>query len=291
MPTSIFPINEFVTNTEDQDRLDSQPTNKYFNWHNDTSEQQLYASQVAEMIQSHGQEMVYLPRSLQNVDVIFGEDPTNSFTNAYRFAIAIDNILDYIGPDNTFTNQAYTWDAEIDCTVERSLFGYQVPIEIPNFGDLVYWPLAKVLFEITWVSQIKGEYFQLGSNPTIRIKMEKHTYSGETIEVSNTGIYQEEHYVCSIPEHTDQLSCELAGGTWTPSFDGDAFCSDPQYTDQATCELNGETWTPAANALIPEINQITGKTDVTNSDENEFTQTEGDTYTNDEEDNPFGIKI
>ena len=292
MPISIFPINQFITNTEDTERLDSQPINEFYNFSNNLGEQEILASQVAEAIQAYGQEMIYLQREFLNEDLIFGEDPTNSFENAYRFAIRINNTEEWKGDDNTYTKLGLVWDAGLDCVVEKHLFAHQVPINggAPVTGDLVYWPLAKVLFEITYISLTKGHYFELGDNPTIVVTLKKYEYSGETINSENIGEYQDGAFVCSISGHYDQLSCELSGGIWASSSPAVYACSNPIYTDQATCEANAGTWNIVPQ-LIAEINSLDGKSNKSNTDENIFTQLEGDNYTNDEEENPFGIKI
>jgi hypothetical protein len=292
MPTSLFPTNEFVTNTEDTERLDSQPINKYYNWTNNIGEQEMVASQVAEAIQATGQEMIYIQRDFLNEDLIFGEDMTNAFTKSYRFVIRVDNVNNWIGEDNTYSKLGLIWDAGLNCVIERTLFGHQVPIDppYPTEGDLVYWPLAKTLFEITYTSKTKGHYFELGDNPTIVLSLKKYEYSGETIDQTNQGEYQDGIFACSISGHYDQLSCELAGGIWASTSPAVYVCSDPQYTDQINCELNGETWD-----LVPQeiagIDSLSGKSNKSLTDENLFTQNEGDDITNDTEDNPFGIKI
>ena len=295
MPNSIYPAHIFATNSEDEDRLVSQPTNKYVNFYGNKNEHQLLASQVGELIQTHGVEMVYLSRTYQNEDVIFGEDPTSSFEKSYRFAIRIENTDNWVNDvDNTYTEaEGLIWDAEIKCVVEAALFKFQVPItgDTPLVGDLIYFPIAKVLFEITYTSLTKGHFFELGSNPSIELTLKKFTYSDEPITNLNIGEYQDGTFECSIDGYFDQLSCELAGGVWESSQPAVYVCSDSQYTDQATCLLNNETWDLVPQA-IPGIDNLTDTIDKNDNDESSVVQTEGDTHTSDnDENNPYGISI
>ena len=124
MSTNIFPINEFATNTEDNERLDAQPLNKYYNFSHNSGEQEMLASQIAEAIQATGQEMIYLPRNIQNLDIVFGEDPSNSFETSYRFAIRVDDVETWVGEDNTITKLGLEWDASLNCIVEQNFLGF-----------------------------------------------------------------------------------------------------------------------------------------------------------------------
>ena len=58
------------------------PTNVYF----DTGtrpEQALYEDLIIEQLRIYGQDVYYIPRNMDGVDDIFGEDKSSSFDDAY----------------------------------------------------------------------------------------------------------------------------------------------------------------------------------------------------------------
>lgn len=195
MPNSLYPSLTFATNTEDEDRLVSSPLNKYMQHYVNTIQQDLYASLTGESIQKNGVEMVYMLRDMQNLDLIFGEDPTNSFKESYRIAA-------YISTPEGFTTESAinkwgpAYGHELEVILEPKLFAFQCPalaLHGPRAGDLLYWPVAQTLFEIIWVNNVeKVPFFVHGSitgSPQRRLIIRKFIYSGETVESDNNSVY------------------------------------------------------------------------------------------------------
>ena len=65
--------------------------NNYFQTHTHVNEQNLFEDLIVEAVQVFGHEVSYLPRTLNNVDNIFGEDPTSTFESAYPVEMYIKN--------------------------------------------------------------------------------------------------------------------------------------------------------------------------------------------------------
>lgn len=195
MPNSLYPSNMFATNTADQDRLVSSPLNKHMNHYIDQRQQDLFASLTGESIQKNGVEMIYMLRDMQNLDLIFGEDPTNSFTECYRIAAYISTPEGYT-TESTINKWGPSYGHELEVILEPKLFAYQCPILAlhgPRAGDLMYWPTAETLFEIIWVNAIeKVPFYVHGSitgSPQRRLIIRKFIYSGETVESDNNSVY------------------------------------------------------------------------------------------------------
>ena len=67
------------------------------------SEQLLYEDLVIEALKIYGSDVYYLPRTIVNEDVLFGEDPASSFDNAFKIEMYIDNIEGFDGEGDLFT--------------------------------------------------------------------------------------------------------------------------------------------------------------------------------------------
>ena len=67
------------------------------------SEQLLYEDLVIEALKIYGTDVYYLPRTIVNEDVLFGEDPTSNFNNSSKIEMYIDNIEGFDGEGDLFT--------------------------------------------------------------------------------------------------------------------------------------------------------------------------------------------
>jgi len=166
-------------------------TNPYF-LKNQSNEIALFQSLVTESIQVIGHDVYYLPRSLQKLDLILGEDSLSKFDVAIPVEmymkkdqwVADQDMLSKFGlmADDTIT---YTisrprWESIIARNADR-LHGFNRPQE----GDLVYESMNKNLYEITYVDR-DTPYYQFGQNNLMYVlKCKPYTYSSERL---TTGI-------------------------------------------------------------------------------------------------------
>lgn len=204
MSDTIYTAITFATNTEDTARVAALPTNQYMDTYKSNIQKEVLHSLTGESIHKNGQEMIYLIRDTQNIDLIFGEDPTNSFSKSFRFAIYVQS-TDGIGGEE-FNYYGYAAKHGIDCLIEPKLFHYQVPdLAEPRAGDLVYWPTAKILYEVAWVDNDDGglPFYMNGTLPQRKMILKKFIYSGEAITTTNNSIY----------ENIDPLT--LVNATWS----------------------------------------------------------------------------
>lgn len=155
-----------------------------------TSEQGLAQDLVDEHIKIHGSTVYYLPRTLNNVDNLFHETTTASFTAAVQIEMYMKSYDKFDGlQDDTITqfglrnNDALTfvvskrrWQEEFDGN-----FAGQLADDRPAEGDLIYFPLTKGLFEIKYVEH-QTDMYQLGDFYSYELRCELFEYSDEEIE-------------------------------------------------------------------------------------------------------------
>jgi len=155
-----------------------------------TSEQGLAQDLIDEHIKIHGSTVYYLPRTLNNVDNIFHETTTASFTAAVEIEMYMKSYDKFDGiQDDTITrfglrsNDALTfvvskrrWQEEFDGN-----FAGQLADDRPAEGDLIYFPLSRGLFEVKYVEH-QTDMYQLGNFYAYELRCELFEYSDEEIE-------------------------------------------------------------------------------------------------------------
>lgn len=153
--------------------------NPYFNNFNHNGQQTLQDILVQESIQSRGIELIYLERDCQNLDKLYGEDPTNTFNNAKKFVAYLEQFNGYAGQNEFFQKFGMQVNDEITLQINPNLFHHQTGI-FPKEGDLLYFPMDKALFEITWCTP-RDQFYQNGVLSISKIQAQKFIYSHEKI--------------------------------------------------------------------------------------------------------------
>ncbi|AUR86087.1 neck protein [Vibrio phage 1.081.O._10N.286.52.C2] len=156
--------------------------NPYFNWVNHTNEQNLTDMLVAEAVINRGVECVYIRREMTNVDLIFGEDPLSKFTKNFRMALYVESFEGWDGDGDWFSKFGFQVNDEMNVCINPKLFNQQGDGKQPLMGDLIYFPMANSLFEISWVEK-EDPWYMNGALPMRKMKMVKFVYSGEEIQL------------------------------------------------------------------------------------------------------------
>lgn len=154
--------------------------NPYFNWVGHKNEQNLTDMLVAESIINRGVECVYIRREMKNVDLIFGEDPLSKFTKNFRMALYVESFEGWDGDGDWYSKFGFQVNDEMNVCINPNLFSKQGDGKQPQMGDLIYFPLANSLFEISWVER-EDSWYMNGVLPMRKLKMTKFVYSGEEI--------------------------------------------------------------------------------------------------------------
>jgi len=159
-------------------------TNSYINTTTYTQEQDLIGNLVVESIQMHGQDFIYIPRNLVNVDTVFNEDTLSSFTTTHTIEMQIDSVDGFEGEGEMLSQFGLSINDQIITTVSKSRFLAETGSERPKVGDLIYLPLVDKAFQIKFVED-EIPFYQLGKIHVFQLTSELFIYSHETI---NTGV-------------------------------------------------------------------------------------------------------
>ena len=166
------------------------PTNKYFRQHTNKREQNLVEDLIIESIQIYGIDAVYLPRTKENVDLIYGEDYVSKFDDIYDIEVYIKNVDSFQGDGNIFSKFGIDIKDQATLTVSRHRFEEQTYPDLeparPREGDLIYFPLNDALFEIKYVND-EEVFYQMGALYTYDMIVEQFVFSSEELA---TGIEQ-----------------------------------------------------------------------------------------------------
>jgi hypothetical protein len=163
-------------------------TNFFFNNFQSSQEQQLLEDLIIESIRIYGEDMLYIPRKLNNYDDVYGADDQSSYELAYSIEIYIKNINGFEGDGSFMSKFGLEIRDQVIFSVAQRRFNEDVgqfTTQVrPNEGDLIFFPLNKKCFQIKYVNK-QEMFYQLGALQTWEMTCELFEYSGETM---NTGI-------------------------------------------------------------------------------------------------------
>lgn len=163
-------------------------TNSYFNNFSASNEQGLLEDLIIESIRIYGMNMYYIPRVRTNFDKILNEDDQSEYNSAYMIEMYIKNVDGFGGNSDFLSKFGVEIRDQVTFTVARKVFNNYVTANTtqprPFEGDVIYFPLNKKVFQITYVNNFEV-YYPLGKLQTWEITAELFEYSGEKF---NTGI-------------------------------------------------------------------------------------------------------
>lgn len=159
-------------------------TSTYFSKFDQSNEQNLYEDLIIESIKIYGHDVYYIPRTLNNIDNIFGEDPISSFDASYPMEMYIKSVDGFQGEGDFVSKFGLEIRDQVVFSMSRRRFSYLNLSTRPKEGDLIYFPLTKKLFEIMFVEH-EAFFYQTGRLQTYDITCELFSYNDENID---TGI-------------------------------------------------------------------------------------------------------
>lgn len=155
------------------------------------SEQDLYESLVIESLKFYGQDVYYIPRTIMNRDKILFDDIPSKFSSAYKIEMYLDNVDGWSGEGQIFSKFGLEIRDAASFIVSKrrwneivKSYNNEIVGEQPAEGDLIYLPMTRSLFEITYVDK-NSPFYQLSKFNIFRMDCELFEYSDETL---NTGI-------------------------------------------------------------------------------------------------------
>ena len=165
-------------------------TNQYFNLHGtNTPEQRLIENLNIEAIKTFGIDVYYCPRTLNDEDVLMGEDNTASYNSAYTIEMYIKSVDGFEGEGDFISKFGLQIKDQITFTVARRRWAElnvqgDGRADAPHEGDLVYFPTTEALFQVLFVED-ESVFYQTGGLQVYDILCEMFTYSDQKLD---TGI-------------------------------------------------------------------------------------------------------
>ena len=160
------------------------------------AEQNLVEQMTIESIQISGLDLIYIPRTINKLDRIFGEDVLSSFES---YATIEMYILDFQGAGGQ-SEMLAKFGMEIRDTmsflVSRKRYK-EVVVPIvpetrdpkvawrPNEGDLIFLPYSKSLYQIVFVEDEEPGYYQLNKKYVWTLRAELIQFNNETFDTGH----------------------------------------------------------------------------------------------------------
>jgi hypothetical protein len=203
-------------------------TNFYFNNFQASGEQNLLENLIIESIKIYGEDMLYIPRNLGNLDALYTADDQSSYTKSFGIEMYIKNVDGFAGDGNFMSKFGLEIRDQVVFSVAQRIFNNEIGdttgFTRPREGDLIFFPLNKKCFQIKYVNKFEM-YYQLGSLQTWEMTCELFEYSDETM---NTGIPEID--VLQVKFSTNELDYTLrdTDNNYLQNEDGD-FIMNTQY--------------------------------------------------------------
>ena len=179
----------------------------------------------------------------------------------------LDNIEGFEGQKEMMTRFGLDMQDEATWVVSKRRFEQLISTDQnlivttrPNEGDLIYFPLAKKLFEISFVDQ-DDPFYQIANLPVFKMRCRTFEYSSEALD---TGVSEIDAIETS--ESMDALGYQIVLETATESGTNHLITEDGAFIVQE--EYNIDT--------------------IDTSSDSEYFETQGDSILDFTERNPFG---
>ena len=188
-----------------------------------SNEQQVVEDLTIESIQIHGQDMVYIPRTLVNQDVLFGEDSISEFTSGTEIEMYIETVDGFEGDGDFISKFGLEIRDSMSLVVSKKRFQQELAMTRPKEGDLIYFPLTNGLFEIKFVEH-ENPFYQIGKLYTYKLSCELFQYSQEDIDTGWSDVDSVDSSVNTLKLSVNSISGTLTNGETITGTDSSATC-------------------------------------------------------------------
>ena len=151
-------------------------------------EQNLLQELSNETIRMHGIEFIYMPRTLINQKEVMREITSSKFEKSFPLEGYISSYEGFDSGYNLLTKFGVRSTAEMKIVISIERYNQGIAPLIsqsrPNEGDLMYFPLRDIIFEIKYVNDIEN-FYQLRERYTYELTCEPFEFEDEIID---TGI-------------------------------------------------------------------------------------------------------
>ena len=166
-------------------------TNPYFK-KDYSGEQDVLEDLTVELIKTMGRDMYYIPRNILDMDMLFGEGLQVNYKNGIPLEMYIDSVSGFDGQGDIAGKFGIEVKDNILLTLSKKRFKEEVQTRFVNIirpreGDLIYFPLAKAIFEINFVEH-ENPFYQFGKLFSYKLTCELFTYNQEEVTTGTTEI-------------------------------------------------------------------------------------------------------
>ena len=163
-------------------------------------EQNLLRDLSNETIQMHGIEFIYMPRTLVNSKDVMREITSSKFDKSFPIEGYITSYEGFDSGYNLLTKFGVRSTAEMKIVISIERYDQGIAPLLsqsrPNEGDLMYFPLRDIVFEIKYVNDIEN-FYQLRDRYTYELTCEPFEYEDEVIDTGLTAVdddFEDEGY-------------------------------------------------------------------------------------------------
>ena len=173
-------------------------------------------------MQIKGMDVFYIERSSRDeIDYIYGEDPTSEFRRATPIEMYLENVTGMDGDGDFISKFGLEVRDEIVMLVSRRRFKMSSnTLNNPREGDLIYLPLTESFFEITFVEHENDQamYHTLGRGRggnvyLYALKLKQFVFSEEIID---TGIQEIDNSARNYYKKTRLVLTNTGTGAFIP---------------------------------------------------------------------------
>ena len=154
-------------------------------------EQNLLRDLSNETIQIHGIEFIYMPRILVNRKDVMREITSSKFDKSFPIEGYITSYEGFDSGYNLLTKFGVRSTAEMKIVISLERYDQGIAPLLsqsrPNEGDLMYFPLRDIIFEIKYVNDIEN-FYQLRERYTYELTCEPFEYEDEVIDTGVNAI-------------------------------------------------------------------------------------------------------
>jgi len=155
------------------------------------SEQNLLRDLTREQISIHGIEFIYMPRTFVSSKSVMREITSSKFDKSFPIEGYITSYEGFDSGYNLLTKFGVRSTAEMKIVISIERYDQGIaPLlaqERPNEGDLMYFPLRDIIFEIKYVNDIEN-FYQLRERYTYELTCEPFEFEDEVIDTGITAI-------------------------------------------------------------------------------------------------------
>ncbi len=173
-----------------------------------SAEQRMMESLVIEAIKFSGHTFLYCPRDAIHRDLILGDDLVSEFNAAYELEMYIQNVDGFQGDSEMVTRFGFMMKDQATLALAKRRFFdlFRGKYVRPREGDLLYFPMTKSIFEITFV-QHENPFYMMSKIFVYQLTIQKFEFNHETF---NTGRMEVDNIAVRFENDADTVNDKFA---------------------------------------------------------------------------------